>query len=124
MPPLPEFAGVKAGELRERIVIQRQGEPTDNGIETVPGALETYCERRAQGKAARPGEVFENLGREAKASGTFWVRFDTKTAGILATDKLIWKRSVGDRKFDIVGAEETAHREEIQIVVTADDGND
>jgi hypothetical protein len=112
---------VKAGELRERIVIQRQGEPTDNGIETVSGALETYCERRAKWKAAGPGEVFENLGREAKASGTFWVRFDTKTAGILPTDKLIWKRSVGDRKFDIVGAEETGHREEVQIVVTADD---
>ena len=61
------------------------------------------------------------MGREAKASGTFWVRFSAVTAGIRATDKLVWKRGVGDRHFDITGAEETKHREEIQITVAADD---
>lgn len=108
---------MKAGELTERVTILRQGAAVDDGYTTQPGALETYCTRWAKWRAARPSEVFENMGREAKASGTFWVRYDTQTAGILPTDKLVWK----DRQFDIVGAEETWPDEEIQIIVAADD---
>ena len=108
---------MNAGELTERITILRQGPDTDNGIETVPGELETYCTRWAKWRAARPTEVFENLGREAKASGTFWIRYDSDTAAISPTDKLTWQ----GRSFDIVGAEETVPRAEIQIVVAGND---
>lgn len=108
---------MKAGSLDRRITIRRQGEPTDNGIEEVPGEWADYATRWASWKPANGREVFENLGREAKAGGTFWLRYDSETAGILATDRVLWD----SRSFDIVGIQELSRREGVELVVVAGD---
>lgn len=108
---------MKAGALDRRITIQRQGAPTDNGIEEVPGALEALATRWASWRPANGREVFENLGREAKAGGTFWLRYDSVTADIRETDVV----QFDGRQWGIVGIQELDRREGIELIVVADD---
>lgn len=108
---------MKAGKLDRRITIQRQGAPTDNGIEMVPGALATYAVRWASWKPANGREVFENLGREAKAGGTFWLRYDSLTADIAATDLVEWD----GRTWDIVSINQLGRLEGVELLVVAGD---
>ena len=108
---------MKAGTLDRRITIQRQGASTDDGYTTVPGALETYAERPASWKAANGRETYENLGREAKSAGTFFLRYDTLTSAIRATDKVLWD----GRTWDIASVTELGRREGIELLVIAED---
>ena len=108
---------MKAGKLDRRITIQRQGAATDNGIELVPGELEAFATRWASWKPANGREIFENLGREAKAGGTFWLRYDQKTRGILPTDIVEYD----GRAWGIVGVQEIGRRDGIELIVVADD---
>lgn len=108
---------MKAGKLDRRITIQRQGPSTDNGIEEVPGALEDYATRWASWKPSNGREIFENLGREAKSGGTFWLRHDQRTRGIKATDIV----KFDGRAWDILGVQELGRREGIELIVSADD---
>jgi len=108
---------MKAGKLDRRITIQRQGEATDNGIEEIPGALETYATRWASWKPANGREIFENLGREAKAAGTFWLRYDSLTSGILATDLVSWD----GRTWDIISINQIGRLEGVELLVVAGD---
>lgn len=108
---------MKAGNLDRRITIQRLGEPTDNGIEEVPGEWADHATRWASWKPANGREVFENLGREAKAGGTFWLRYDSETSGILATDRVVFE----SRNWDILSINELDRREGVELVVIAGD---
>lgn len=108
---------MKAGKLDRRITIQRQGPSTDNGIEEVPGAPEDYATRWASWKPSNGREIFENLGREAKSGGTFWLRYDSVTAGIRETDVA----QFDGRQWGIVGIQELDRREGIELIVVADD---
>ena len=108
---------MKAGNLDRRITIQRQGAPVDDGYTTQPGALEDYATRWASWKPANGREVFENQGREAKAGGTFWMRYDSETSQIVATDKISWD----NRVWDIVSVTQIDRREGVEVIVVADD---
>lgn len=108
---------MKAGNLDRRVTIQREGAPTDNGIEETDGVLADYATRWASWKPANGREVFENLGREAKAGGTFWLRYDSETAAIEETDKVLFD----GRLWDIIGIQEIARREGIELIVAAGD---
>ena len=108
---------MKAGKLDRRVTIQRQGADVDDGYTTVPGALADYATRWASWKPANGREVFENQGREAKAGGTFWMRFDSVTEGIVATDKVLFS----GRLWDIVSINELNRREGVELTVVADD---
>ena len=108
---------IQAGKLDRRIEIQRQGTPVDDGYTTTPGALETFCTRWASWKPANGREVFENQGNEAKAGGTFWLRYDSLPSTILPTDKV----SFSDKTWDIKGIQELGRREGIELIVAASD---
>ena len=108
---------MRAGSLDRRVDLQRQALATDDGYTTVPGALETYASRWASWKPANGRELFENLGREAKAGGSFWLRYDSTTSGILATDKVRWD----ERTWDIVSIIQIGRREGIELIVVAGD---
>lgn len=108
---------MKAGKLDRRITIQRQGAATDNGIELVDGALEDYATRWASWKPANGREVFENLGREAKSAGTFWLRYDSTTSGTLPTDKVVFD----GRYWDIQSITQIDRRDGVELLVVADD---
>lgn len=108
---------MKAGTLNRRITIQRQGEPYDDGYTTQPGLLEDYATRWASWKPSNGREVFENQGAEAKAGGTFWVRWDSLTKGIKETDVVLF----ADRTWQIVGVQEIGRHEGMELIVVAGD---
>lgn len=108
---------MKAGALDRRVTIKRAGAPTDDGYTTQPGALETYCTRWASWKPANGREVFENQGKEAKSGGTFWLRFDSQTDGILPTDCVEWNGV----RWDIVSVTMLGRNEGVELIVAAGD---
>lgn len=108
---------MRAGKLDRRITIKRPGQDVDDGFTTKPGPPVTYGERWASWQPARGREIFENLGREAKAGGTFWVRFDSLTAAIEETFLVEFE----GRDWDIVAIQEVGRREGLELVVVAGD---
>ena len=111
------MGALRAGKLDRRIVIRRPGPVVDDGFGSQPGALADYATRWASWQPARGREVFENMGREAKAGGTFWLRYDNTTAGIRTTDVVRFQ----DRDWDIVSIQEVGRREGVELIVVASD---
>lgn len=108
---------MKAGKLDRRITVQRQGEATDDGYTTQPGALEDYCTRWASWKPANGRETFEAQGREALAGGTFWLRWDSLSSGISTTDVVLFE----GRTWDIAAVQQIGRREGVELIVVAGD---
>lgn len=110
---------MKAGSLDRRITILRTGAPVDDGYTTQPGAETAFITRSASWKPANGREVFENQGREAKAGGTFWLRWDNETRTIAATDRVL----SDDRHWDILSVTEVGRHEGVELIVAAGDGD-
>lgn len=108
---------MRAGKLDRRITIKRPGAAVDDGFGTQPGPLADYAVRWASWQPARGREIFENLGREAKSGGTFWIRYDSLTAAIAETDQVQFE----GRLWDIVAIQEVGRREGVELVVVAGD---
>lgn len=117
MPPLSFGAGVNAGKLDRRITIRRQGPPVDDGYTTLPGVMGDYCTRWASWKAANGRETFENQGNEAKAAGSFWVRYDSQTKGIKTTDFVAFD----GRIWNILDVQQIDRNKTVEIIVVAGD---
>jgi head-tail adaptor len=111
---------MKAGKLDRRVVIVRAGPPIDNGVEAVPGAEVPLATRWASWRPSNGREVFEAQGLEARAGGTFWLRWDSVTSGILPTDRVLFE----DRLWDIKGVQEIGRRDGIELIVAAGDEGD
>lgn len=108
---------MKAGKLDRRITVQRQGPAVDDGYTTQPGALTDYCIRWASWKPANGRETFESQGNEAKAGGTFWLRYDGLTSAILATDVVLFE----GRTWEIKAVQQLGRREGVELIVVAGD---
>ncbi|MGJ0236981.1 head-tail adaptor protein [Novosphingobium fluoreni] len=108
---------MKAGNLDRRVTVQRQGEAFDDGYTTQPGTPTDYCTRWASWKPANGRETFESQGNEAKAGGTFWLRWDSLTSAILPTDVVLFQ----GRAWDIKGVQEIGRREGVELIVVAGD---
>ncbi|TCM17211.1 head-tail adaptor [Novosphingobium sp. PhB165] len=108
---------MNAGKLDRRIDIMRAGSQVDNGFNSVPGAPAVLATRWASWKPANGREAFENMGVEAKAGGTFWVRWDSVTSTITTTDTVAY----GGRDWNIVGVQEIGRREGVELIVAAGD---
>ena len=93
----------------------RDGAPVDNGFNTVPGAPTELCTRWASWKPANGRETFQNMGIEAKAGGTFWVRWDSVTATITTTDTVAYD----GRTWNIIGVQEIGRHEGVELIVAA-----
>lgn len=108
---------MRAGLLDRRVSIQRQGEPIDDGVTTVPGGWIEVGTRKAQVIRSRGREVFENLGRESEVPVTFVMRSDTLTRSITVTDKIVFE----EQSFDIQSVQEIGRRDGIECVGVASD---
>lgn len=106
-----------AGALDRRISILRAGASVDDGYTETRGELEVIFARWASWKPANGRETLENLGREAKASGSFWLRSDSETRTIVETDKVYYM----GRVWDIVSVTELDRREGLELIVAASD---
>ncbi|WP_343347647.1 head-tail adaptor protein [Sphingomicrobium sp. XHP0239] len=104
-------------KLDRLITIKRPGAPVDDGYSEVPGALETYAQRWASWMPANGREVFENLGREAKSGGSFWLHYDAITAAIEPTDKIEWD----GRLWEILSIAQIGRHVGIELIVTTED---
>lgn len=101
------------GKLDRRIRVMRAAAATDNGFNTVPGAPAELCARWASWKPANGRETFQNMGIEAVAGGTFWVRWDSVTGTITETDTV----EFGGRTWNIVGVQEIGRRDGVELIV-------
>lgn len=106
---------MNAGRLDRRIVIKRPSDSTDDGYASVPGEPVELATRWASWKPANGREAFENRGIEAKAGGTFWLRYDSQTAAITTTDVVEY----GGRVWNIIAIQEIGRREGIELLVVA-----
>ncbi|WP_260928212.1 head-tail adaptor protein [Novosphingobium sp. 9] len=107
---------MKAGSFDRRITVMRTGNPVDDGYNTTPGAPAPLCTRWASWKPSNGREVFENMGIEAKAGGTVWLRWDSVTATITETDTV----QFAGRTWNIVGVQELSRREGVELIVVAE----
>lgn len=107
---------MRAGKLDRRVIVERQGPPVDDGYTTLPGQWAPYCTRWASWKPSNGREVFENQGNEAKAGGTFWLRYDSETSGIKTTDAV----QFDGRRWQIVGIQKLVRREGVELIVVAE----
>lgn len=108
---------MKAGKLKRRVTILRQGAPLDDGITTKPGPWETLATRYAQDIRSRDREVFENLGIDAEVPMTFILRHDSVTKTITPLDRIGFE----DKQFDIKSVNEVGFREGVEVIGVARD---
>ena len=108
---------MKAGDLDRRISILRNGPAIDDGYTVKPGEFGVLCTRSASWKAANGREVFETMGKEGKAGGTFWVRSDSVTRQINQLDVVAYQ----GRIWEILGVQEIGRREGVELIVVSGD---
>ncbi|MEM6493692.1 MAG: head-tail adaptor protein [Pseudomonadota bacterium] len=108
---------LSAGSLDRRITLMRHGAEIDDGFTTRPGPLMEMGTRWASWRPTNGRRVFENLGRETLAAGSFWLRSDAVTRQLVEVDKI----GFADRVWDIVSITELGRRDGLEIMVTASD---
>lgn len=109
---------LRAGKLDRRIQIMRAGAAVHDGFTKKPGPLAVFAARFASWQPSGGNRTFENFGREAKAGGTFWLRYDPTTAEITTTDIV---RDESGRDWTILSIQEVGRREGVELTVTAED---
>lgn len=108
---------IAAGKLNRKITVQRPGEPIDDGFTTRPGEWEDYITAFASWKASNGREAVQAQGRDAIASGTFWLRYSSRTAAIIPTYSVLHS----GKRWQIVGVQEVGRRERIELLVVSDE---
>lgn len=81
---------MKATKRPFKIIVQRQGPPTDDGYNTVPGTYANYTTQYAAifwGSGREQREAAQEVGSQA---ASFEVVSDTKTRTISVTDRLCY----------------------------------
>lgn len=79
---------MRAGPLKHRVAILRQGLPVDNGVTTKPGEWKRIGTRKADMIRGRGREVVQAEGRDPEYPVTFTLRSDTLTRSITEQDRL------------------------------------
>lgn len=82
---------MRAGALKYRVTILRQGLPVDNGITTKPGEWKAIGTRKADMNRARGREVVQMEGRDPEYPVTFTLRSDTLTRSITEQDRMEYR---------------------------------
>lgn len=111
---------MRAGRLDRRITIMRNGAAVDDGFTMVPGTVETYAVRWAMWRPQTGRETHESMGKEAYASGTFTVRYDSVTANLKETDVVQYSGKL----WNITSIIELGRREGVELVVVSGEVND
>jgi len=110
---------IRSGKLDKRIALLREAPASDDGLNVVPGGLRRLGWRWASVKAERGSEGFENEGKQARATYSVWLRSDTLTRTIRATDKL----AIGGLVYELLAPPaEIGRRDGIELFAKAETG--
>ena len=107
---------IRAGQFDRRVTILRQGLPVHDGLQNLPGDFAPIGSRAASVRPAPGREAAEYLGKEAHAPMTMWLRYDSLTRTIVATDAIEYQ---GQRYQIVAPPIEVGRREGIELLVSA-----
>lgn len=79
---------MQAGKFDRRVVLLRRAAGTDNGFEVVPGNWAELGSRLASVRPERRGEETEGAGLVARRVCSFWLRWDSLSRTLTATDAI------------------------------------
>jgi head-tail adaptor len=108
---------IRGGQLDRRVTILRQGPPTHDGLQNVPGEFAPIGARWASVKPAMGRETVEHFQKDARQPMSIWLRWDALTTSILPTDAIEFD---GDRYAIVAPSLEVGRREGIELLVVAD----
>lgn|GEM_PF-3013550 len=96
MPPLPEFAGVKAGNRDKRIVFERFTFTQNEYGEEVESETPITFKRWAQVWMGKGSERREAAMEQGSQAATFGLLMDSDTRAVTLKDRIVYAGSVWD----------------------------
>lgn len=110
---------IRGGQLDRRVTILRQGPPTHDGLQNLPGAFAPIGIRSASVRPAMGREAVEHNQKDGRAPVSIWMRFDSLTRTLTETDAI----ELAGRTYEIVAPPiEVGRGEGIEVLAVA--GND
>lgn len=113
---------MRSGTRKWKIIIQRQGPPTDDGYNTVPGAFADYAAEYARIIYGSGREQREAAQEVASQVATFEVLNNSKTRAISVSDRLRYPVTDDDPDnwpvWDIQAVSDLGFNEGVRITAT------
>jgi len=106
---------MKAGRLDRRVRIERDGPPTHDGYQNVPGAPVTVATVAARYQPGAGSERFANSETAATAPAIFEIRWSERARDVSPLDRVEFE----GRTYEITRVEEVGRRMGIRIFATA-----
>lgn len=103
---------IRSGSLDRRVTLLRQGPADHDGYQRVPGAWNALASRSASLKPAKGAERFEIEGEIARAVMVLWLRRDSVTRTLTASDAVAID---GERFVIIAPPVEIGNREGVEL---------
>lgn len=110
---------MKIGRLDRRIRIERDGPPTHDGYQNVPGQPFILAERWAHYQPGAGRERFSDVETAATAPAIFTIRWSDAVRDVGPLDRLLYPIADDGRWYDIQRAEEVGRRQFIRIFAVA-----
>lgn len=109
---------IRAGSLDRAVHVVRRGPVVDNGYTKKPGPWRLLCRRHASVKPAQRREQEDNQGLSARREISVWLRHDSITRTIAATDGIVF-----EGRLHLLTAEpiELGRREGLEVLAVAAD---
>lgn len=93
---------MSSGARKDRITIERMGDPIDDGYTTTPGAWAEWCKAYAQVFYGTGTEQRQAAQESASQAASFEVPANSKTRAVSVTDRIIFDNA----EWDVTGAHE------------------
>lgn len=108
---------MRAGTLRRRVAILRQGLPVDDGLTTKPAEYKPIGSRKAEIEVGRGRPVTQQVGQDHEYPVTFKFRRDSFTSSITDDDRLLF----GGRTYHLDSAISPDHESVVCVGVARRD---
>jgi SPP1 family predicted phage head-tail adaptor len=107
------------GNKRDRITVQRRTKVPDADGDLLSETWATYCERWARVIPAKGREFTAQDRIKSEASHRLFTRYDTQTAAIRTTDRVLWR----GLSFDVLSVTDVdARKREVEIALRRVEG--
>lgn len=106
---------MKAGQRPHLVTIQRQGSPSDDGYNSIPGAWATHATAWARVRYGTGAERREAAQENATQAATFEFDWTPTLAAVRPTDRLI----CFDTAWDVASAVTVGGNDEVHITAVA-----
>lgn len=112
--------GLDTGSLDRRIRIERDGKPSHDGLQNVPGKPFPLATVWAQYKPARGQERFDLATREAEIPVAFIIRWSRTVADVGPADRVRYPAKDDGQLFEIIAApREIGRRDGLELTCRA-----